>query len=145
LEKKKGPDRAKRRRRNRKKRNMNRLIITLESFCPAQMNKKARAPKSDVTPTKMPERVKRRRRRRSKIRNAEHSQEGKREGRSIKCMQRKRRTRKNEADKLRRSEYRLMSKRRRRIFLQGSEGQCQSRGGKRLKRKRGRAEAGLDR
>jgi hypothetical protein len=51
---------------------MNRLIIALESFRPAEMNKKARAPKSDVIRTKMPEWVKRRRRR-SKIRNAKHS------------------------------------------------------------------------
>jgi hypothetical protein len=62
---------------------MNRLIIALESFRPAEMNKKARAPKSDVTPRKMPERVKRRRRRGGKIRNAKHSQKGKREGSSI--------------------------------------------------------------
>jgi hypothetical protein len=62
---------------------MNRLIVALESFRPAEMNKKARAPKSDVIPTKMPERVKRRRRRGSKIRNAKHSQKGKREGSSI--------------------------------------------------------------
>jgi hypothetical protein len=83
LEKKKGPNGAKRRRGNRKKRNMNRLIIALESLRPADMNKKARAPKSDVTPTKMPERVKRRRRRGGQIRNTEHSQKGKREGSSI--------------------------------------------------------------
>jgi hypothetical protein len=83
LEKKKGPYRAKRRRRNREKRNMNRLIIALESFRPAEMNKKARAPKSDVAPTKMPEWVKRRRRRRSQIRNTKHSQKGKIEGSSI--------------------------------------------------------------
>jgi hypothetical protein len=62
---------------------MNRLIIALETFRPAEMNKKARAPKSDIAPTKMPERVKRRRRRGSKIRNTEHSQKGKREGSSI--------------------------------------------------------------
>jgi hypothetical protein len=62
---------------------MNRLIIALESFRPGEMNKKSRAPKSDVTPTKMPEQVKRRRRRGGQIRNAKHSQEGKREGSSI--------------------------------------------------------------
>jgi hypothetical protein len=53
---------------------MNRLIIALESFRPAEMNKKARAPKNDVTPTKMPEWVKRRRRRGGQIRKAKHSQ-----------------------------------------------------------------------
>jgi hypothetical protein len=60
-------------------------------------------------------------------------------------MQRKRRTRENEPDKLRRSEDRLMGERRRRIFLQGIECQCQRRGRERLKRKRGQAEACLDR
>jgi hypothetical protein len=40
-------------------------------------------------------------------------------------MQRKRRTRQNEPDELRRSENRLMGERRRRIFLQGNEGQSQ--------------------
>jgi hypothetical protein len=60
-------------------------------------------------------------------------------------MQRKRRTRKNEPDELRRSENRLMGERRRRNFLQRSEGQCQRRRRERLKRKRGHAEAGLDR
>jgi hypothetical protein len=43
LEKKKGLNRTKRRRWNRKKRNMDRLIIALESFRPVEMNKKARA------------------------------------------------------------------------------------------------------
>jgi hypothetical protein len=60
-------------------------------------------------------------------------------------MQRKRRTRKNEPDELRRSENRLMGHRRRRIFLHGNEGQSQRRGRERLKRKRGHAEEGLDR
>jgi hypothetical protein len=41
LEKKKCPNRAKRRRWHRKKRNMSRLIIVLESFRPAEMNKNA--------------------------------------------------------------------------------------------------------
>jgi hypothetical protein len=62
---------------------MNRLIIALESFRPAEMNKKTRTPQSDVTPTKMPERVKRRRRRGGQVRNAKHGQKGKREGSSI--------------------------------------------------------------
>jgi hypothetical protein len=60
-------------------------------------------------------------------------------------MQRKRRTSKGEPDKLRRSEHRLMGERRRRIFLQGNEGQGQRGSRERLKRKRGHAEAGLAR
>jgi hypothetical protein len=60
-------------------------------------------------------------------------------------MQTKRRTRKNESDEFRRSENRLMREKRRRISLQGNEGQGQSRRREREERKRGQAEAGLDR
>jgi hypothetical protein len=73
LKKKKGLNRIKRRGADRKNMNMNKLIVALESFRPAEMNEKARAMKSEVTPKKMTERVKRRRRRGSKIRNAKHS------------------------------------------------------------------------
>jgi hypothetical protein len=49
LKKKKCLNRAEKRTRNRKKRNINRLIITLESLGPEKMNEKAKAMKSDVT------------------------------------------------------------------------------------------------
>jgi hypothetical protein len=73
LKKKKSLNRTEKRTRNRKKRNMNRLIIMMESFGPAKMNEKERAMKSDVTLTKMLEWVERRRRGGGQIRNAKHS------------------------------------------------------------------------
>jgi hypothetical protein len=83
LEVKKGPERAKERIRDREKCDKSRLIVTLKSVGPTNVNGERRRRARNIPSPKMTERIERRSRRRSQVGNMQHGQESKRKGHLI--------------------------------------------------------------